>query len=88
MSAEFNITDQIYQTKKTYKIEASFQHLYGHQYTKSRRKITNVAILNVEADRLVGDYQDKFGTYSSIMHMYQLSPVVQEINRMTITSNV
>ena len=46
------------------------------------------AELNVEADRLVGLYQDKLKTYSSINHMYPLSPAVLEINDMTITSNV
>ena len=33
LSAEFDITEQIYLTNKTYKIEASFQHIYGHQDT-------------------------------------------------------
>ena len=46
------------------------------------------AILNVEADRLAGKYQDKLGAYSPITHMYPSSPAVPEINEMTITSNV
>ena len=45
-------------------------------------------ILNVEADRLAGEYQDELGAYSPITHMYPLSPVVLEINGMTITSNI
>ena len=36
LSAEFDVTEQIYLTNKTYKIEASFQHVYGHQDTKSK----------------------------------------------------
>ena len=46
------------------------------------------AKLNVEADRLAGEYQDEFGAYSPITHMYPSSPAVLEINGMTITSNI
>ena len=46
------------------------------------------ATLNIEADRLTGDYQDQLGVYSPITHMYPSSPAVLEINGMTITSNV
>ena len=46
------------------------------------------AILNVEADRLTGEYQNKLGAYSPITHMYPSSPTVLEINGMTITSNI
>ena len=46
------------------------------------------AILNVEADQLAGEYQDKLGIYNPIRHIYPSSPAVLEINRMTITSNI
>ena len=69
LSAEFDITEQIYLTNKTYKIEASFQHVYGHWDTKPRRKMSIKAILNVEADRLVEDYQDQLCAYSPITHI-------------------
>ena len=46
------------------------------------------AILNVEADRLARKYQDEFGAYNPITHMYPSLPVVLEINGMTITNNV
>ena len=46
------------------------------------------AVLNVEADRLAGNYQDKLGAYSPITHMYPSSLAGLEINRMTITSNI
>ena len=70
LSTEFDITEQIYLTNKTYKIEVSFQHVYGHQDTKSRGEMSIKAILNVEADRLVGKYQEKLDAYSQITHMY------------------
>ena len=34
LSAEFDITEQIYLTNKTDKIKAPFQHVHGHQDTK------------------------------------------------------
>ena len=36
LSAEFDITEQIYLSNKTYKIKASFQQVYSHQDTKAR----------------------------------------------------
>ena len=36
LAAEFDITEQIYLTNQTYNIKASFQHVYGHQDTRSR----------------------------------------------------
>ena len=88
LSSEFDITEQIYQTNNTYKIDASFQHVFGHQDTKSRGEMSIEAKLNVETDRLAGQYQDDRGAYSPITHMYPLSPAVLEINGMTITSNI
>ena len=89
LSAEFDITEQTYLTNKTYKIKVSFQHVYGHQIpNKSRKEMSTKAILNVEADRLAGKYQDELCTYSPITHMYPASPTVLKINGMTITSNI
>ena len=86
--AEFNITEQIYLTNQTYKMEASFQHTYGHQDTKSRGEIATKVILNVEVDRLAGKYQGKLGAYSPITHMYPSLLTVLEINGTTIPSNI
>ena len=36
LSAEYDITEQIYLTNKTFEIDATFQHVYGHQDTRSR----------------------------------------------------
>ena len=88
LSAEYDITRKIYLTNKTYKIKALLQHAYGHQDTKSRGEMLIEATLNVVADKLAGGYQDQLGAYSSITHMYPSSPVVLEINGMTITNNV
>ena len=62
--------------------------MYERQDTRSRRKMSTEAILNVEADQLTGEYQDELGSYSPITHMYPSSPAVLEINEMTITSNI
>lgn len=68
LSLEFDITEQIYLTNQTYQINASFQHVYGHQDTRSRGKMSTKAKLNVEADRLAGLYQDELGAYSPITY--------------------
>ena len=88
LAAEFDITEQTYLTNHTYNIEELFQHVYGHQDTRSRGTMSAETILNVEADRLTGEYQDELGAYSPITHMYLSSPAVLEINGMTITSNM
>ena len=82
------LTEQIYLTNQIYKIKASFQYVYGHQNTKFRGEMLTKVILNVEADRLAGKYQDNLGAYSPITHIYPSSPVVLEINGMTIISNI
>ena len=46
------------------------------------------AILNVEADQLAGEYQDDLGPYSPITYMYRSSPVVLEINGLTIPNHM
>ena len=46
------------------------------------------AILNLEANRLAGKYQDELGAHSLITDMYPSSPVVLEINGMTIRGNI
>ena len=88
LAAEFGIIEQIYLTNQTYNIEESFQHVYGHQDTRSRGKMSAEAILNVKANQLAEKYQDEFGAYSPTTHMYPSSPVVLEINGMTIISNI
>ena len=88
LSAGFDITEKIYWTNETYKIDASFQHVYGHQDTKSRGEMSIEVVLNVEADILAGQYQDELGAYSPITNRYSLSPAVLQINWMTITSNI
>ena len=82
--AEFDITEQVYLlvylTNHTYNIKASFQHVYGHQDTRSRGEIPTEAIMNVEADLLAGEYQDNLGAHIPITHMYPSSPALLEIN--------
>ena len=88
LSPEFDITKHIYLTNQIYNIKASFQHVYGHQDTRSRGEMSTEVILNVEEDRLAGKYQDKVGVYSPITHIYPSSPAVLEINGIIITSNI
>ena len=68
-------------------ISAHVARLRSAEY-QIQGEISTKAILNVEADRLAGKYQDKLGAYNPITHMYPSSPTVFEINGMTITSNI
>ena len=63
LSAKYYITEQIYLTNKTYKIDAPFQHVYGYQDTDSRGKLSMEAKLNIVAHKLAGQYQDQLGPY-------------------------
>ena len=54
--------------------------------TNNSSAITNVDT-NTNAD-VAGEYQHELGAYSPLTHMYPSSPVVLEINGMTITSNI
>ena len=88
LQSEYDITKQTYLTNTTYHVEATFQHVYGHQDSKSNRELTMEEKLNVVANELAGQYQDKLGSYRPITHMYPSTPAVLEINNMTITSNI
>ena len=88
LATDFDITEQIYLMNQTSNIKASFQYVYCHQDTRSRGEMSTEEILNVEADRLAEEYQDKLGAYSPITHMHPSSPTILEINGMTITSNI
>ena len=88
LSAEYDKTEQIILTNKTYKIDAIFQHVYGHQNTKPRGAFSMETKPNEVVDKLVGWHQKKLGSYRPISHMYPSTPAVLEINGMTITSNI
>ena len=76
------------QIKPTNKIDASFQHIYGHQTIKLRGYMSMEAKLNLAADILAGKYQDQLASYRPVIHMYPSASAVLEINRMTTTSNI
>ena len=44
LAAELDIMEQIYLMNQTYNIDALFQHVYGHQDTRSRGKMSTKAI--------------------------------------------
>ena len=47
----------------TYKIKASFHHVYGYQDSKTSRELT--------AEKLVSQYQHKLGSYQPITNIYR-----------------
>ena len=57
LAAEYDVTEQIFLTHKTYGITATFADVYGHQDKKIRsEKLPLEAQLNYKADELAGDY--------------------------------
>ena len=59
LDPEFDLTEEIYKTHKQYNINASFQHVKGHQDASiDVQDLTLDAQLNVEADHLNAFYKE------------------------------
>lgn len=63
LKSGYNITGEIYLTNTTYKVEATFQHVYRHQDSKSNRELTMEQKLTIVNNKSSGQYQDKSGLY-------------------------
>ena len=50
LELEYDVKEQIYLTNITYKIEATFNHVYGHQDSKSNRRLTIEEKINWKYD--------------------------------------
>ena len=59
MLSEYNIQEHIYLTNTTYRIDAMFQHVQGHQDVQSKKELTMEENLNDLVEELAGQYQDK-----------------------------
>lgn len=88
LKSEYNIMEQIYLTCLMYNIIAIFYHVYGHQDIKKSRNLSMKEIMNIEAIKLAGTYQENYGVYKPITHIILLSTTVLYIIGTTITSNI
>jgi hypothetical protein len=59
LKSEFDVTEQIYRTTKTYRIHSAYKRVKWHQdkNTAYYSYLTLEAQLNVDADKFAGDFQ-------------------------------
>ena len=88
LRAEYDLTEQIYLTNWENKIKAKYSWVKGHQDdTKSSDELSLLAQLNVEADALVGKFQEGYGRYSPRMPVLPASSAVLAIRGVLTTSH-
>ena len=87
LTVEYNVTEQIYLTNSANQIEASYSWVKGHQdlYTATS-KLPLEAQLNIEADKLAGDFQQQYGKHISVVTLLLSSPALLSIQGISITS--
>lgn len=60
IKAKYDVTEQIYCTVTTYKLDASYHWVKGHQDDHTPvEELPIAAQLNVESDKLAGIYQEE-----------------------------
>ena len=87
--SEYDITEQIFRTTKAYNITAEYVWVRGHQdKDKDCDKLDTYAQLNVQADHLAGDFQDRKGAFRPIVPLLPSCPAMISIRGISITSNI
>ena len=87
--SEFDITEQIFRTTKAYNITADYEWVRGHQDRhKEYEKLDTYTKLNVQADHLAGDYQDRKGTFRPLAPVLPSCPAMISIRGISVTSNI
>ena len=61
ITGEYDITEQIVWTTRKHEIRGSYSWVKGHQDDNTTAELSIEALLNIEADRLAGDFQDQEG---------------------------
>jgi hypothetical protein len=87
LKAEFDLTEQIYQTLQEADIQASFYHVKGHQDDKIEyNNLPFEAQLNIQADNLAESFygQDNFQPTVPVL---PACPAVLEIKSIRVTNN-
>ena len=87
LKAEFDLTEQIYQSINDADLQATFQHVKGHQDDHQEyNKLSFEAQLNVQADELAEDFYGKFNFQPNVP-MLPACPAVLEIKTVTVTND-
>jgi hypothetical protein len=60
LKSEFDVTEQIYRTTKTYRIHSAYRWVRGHQDKNvAYNDLTLEAQLKVDADKFAGDFKSQ-----------------------------
>ena len=80
LTAEYDVTEQIFLTNQSNQIEATYSWVRGHQdQYRNTSELSLEAKLNIEADKLAGDFQQQYGTHFPIVPLLPSSPAVLSI---------
>ena len=71
---EYDVTEQIYCTTSKYKLKLSYHWVKCHQDDNNTptEELSIVAQLNVERDRLAGEFQRDHGKFRPLVFYYQV----------------
>ena len=87
LTAEYDVTEQIYLTNQSNQIEATYSWVRGHQdQYRNTSELSLEAKLNIEADKLAGDFQQQYGKHIPIVPLLPSSPAMLSIRGISITS--
>ena len=85
---EFDVVEEIFRSSKQYSIGGNFKWVKGHQDDNKTAELSIEAILNIEADALAGDYQERNKQDRLWVTMLPSCPAMLDIHGVSITSKV
>ena len=88
ITGEYDITEQIDWTTRKHEIRGSYSWVKGHQDDNTTAELSIEALLNIEADRLAGDFQDQKGKNRPLVTMMPCCPAMIDIKGVSITSRI
>ena len=88
VKSEYDVTEQMYCTALIYNLKPSYHWVKGHQDDNtSTEELSIVAQLNVEADRLAGEFQKDHGKFRPLVTLLPSCLAMLSIRGTSITSN-
>jgi hypothetical protein len=85
---EFDVVEEITRSSEQYSIGGTFKWVKGHQDDDKNAELSIEALLNIEADALAGNYQDRNQQDRLSVTMLPSCPAMLDIHGVSITSKV